>query len=123
MAYPLERDADVKEIPMRNRVINLAAFVILTLLWLGFGIVLLLNPDRLLAAWQALRGWPLVVQLLAWLLALPVMLGLWVWQTSLPLILRLFLVAGLAWGTIYAFYPWKREQQAETSLEPAPVKS
>jgi hypothetical protein len=100
---------------MMNRIINITAFVVLTLLWLAFAAALVFNRDLLVNAWQILRGWPLVVQLIVWLLTLPVTLGLWMWQTSWPLALRLVLVAGLAWATVYTFYPWKRSRQAEAS--------
>ena len=85
--------------------INLFAFVILTALWLGFGAALLLNPGLLDRVWRMFRGWNVLVQLLVALLVLPVVLGLWVWQTRWPAWLRLVLVAGLAWTTIYTFFP------------------
>jgi hypothetical protein len=90
---------------MTNRIINIAAFAVLALLWLAFVAALLFNRDLLIAAWETLRGWPLLVQLLVWLLALPVTLGLWIWQTSWPLVLRLILVAGLAWWNVVVFFP------------------
>lgn len=92
---------------MTNRLINITAFAVLTLLWLAFAAALVFNRDLLTASWDTLRAWPLVVQLLVWLLTLPVTLGLWIWQTSWPLVLRLLLVAGLAWATLYVFYPRK----------------
>jgi hypothetical protein len=54
-----------------------------------------------------------VVQALVTLLTLPVVLGLWVWQTSWPLWLRLILVIGLAWVTLYTFFPKKADNQPE----------
>jgi hypothetical protein len=92
---------------MTNRIINLAAFAVLALLWLAFLAALVFNSDLLTTAWQTLRGWPLILQLVVWLLTLPVTLGLWIWQTSWPILLRLVLVAGLALATMYTFYPWK----------------
>ena len=56
--------------------------------------------------WQRIRSLHLLVQLILWLLFLPVMLGLWIWQTSWPVWLRLLLVAGLAWWNVYVFFPW-----------------
>lgn len=88
-----------------NRLINLGAFAILTLLWLGFGAALLLNPQMLDNTWQAFTGLPLVVQVPVALLVLPVAAGLWIWETSWPVLLRLVLVAGLAWVTVYTFFP------------------
>jgi hypothetical protein len=90
-----------------NMIINIGAFVILTLLWLGFAAALIFNQTMLDTVWQALRALPLIVQVLVWLLVLPVTAGLWIWETSWPLWLRLVLVIGLGWVTIYTFFPRK----------------
>ena len=92
---------------MRDRIISIFAFVVLTLLWLGFAVALLFNPETLDTTWQAFLDWPLILQLVVGLLVLPVVLGLWIWQTSWPLLLRLVLVLGLAWVTVYTFFPRK----------------
>jgi hypothetical protein len=96
-----------QEIPMRDRIINIVAFTVLTLLWLGFGVALLFNRELLDTIWQSYRSSPLIVQGVVALLTLPVVAGLWIWETSWPLLLRLILVAGLAWVTVYTFFPWK----------------
>lgn len=88
-----------------NLVVGLAAFAILALLWLGFAVAAALNPSALDRAWRALRGLPLIVQALIWLLILPVALGLWIWETSWPAWLRLLLVGGLGICTVYTFFP------------------
>jgi hypothetical protein len=56
-------------------------------------------------AWQGIRSWPLIVQIVAWVLFLPVMFGLWVWETSWPLIVRLTLVIGVAGWNLLVFLP------------------
>lgn len=88
-----------------NMIINVGSFAILSILWLGFGVALIFNHAVLDTAWQALRGLPLAVQAIVWLLALPVALGLWIWESSWPLWIRLMLVFGLAWATLYTFFP------------------
>lgn len=85
--------------------ISLLAFGVLTVLWLGFAGALLFNPALLDNAWQALRGLPLPLQVVIWLVVLPVALGLWIWQTSWPVWLRLLLVATLGVWTVYTFFP------------------
>ena len=80
-------------------------FVIFALIWVAFGAGLLLSQGSLDQAWQAIRGLPLVVQVLGWLLFLPVMIGLWVWETTWPLILRLVLVLGIAGWNLLVFLP------------------
>ena len=104
---------------MNNRVINLVAFAVLGLLWLGFLAALLFNQGMLDTVWQSFRSWPMVLQLVLGLLVLPVVLGLWIWETSWPLLLRLVLVLGLAWVTVYTFFPRKAPNKPNTS----PVQS
>ena len=88
-----------------NTLINIAAFAILTILWLGFGAALLLNREFLDTVWQFFRSMPLTVQLVIGLLVLPVVLGLWIWESSWPIWIRLILVIGLSFATIYTFFP------------------
>jgi hypothetical protein len=96
---------------MRDRIINIFAFAVLTLLWLAFSAALLFNRELLDTTWQLFRTWPLIIQLLVGLLVLPVVAGLWIWETSWPLLLRLILVIGLAWVTVYTFFPRKTSRQ------------
>jgi hypothetical protein len=42
---------------------------------------------------------------------------MWIWETTWPLLLRLVLVIGLAWVTVYVFFPKKPLGQPEASLE------
>jgi hypothetical protein len=85
--------------------ISIIAFIVLTVLWLGFGAALLLNRELLDTAWRLFRSSHILVQIFVALLVLPVVLGLWIWQASWPVWLRLLLVAGLAWATEYTFFP------------------
>ena len=88
-----------------NTLINFGSFGILSLLWLGFGAALIFNQALLESIWQAFRGLPMIAQFGLGLLLLPLVLGLWVWQTPWPLWVRVILVIGLAWATIYTFLP------------------
>jgi hypothetical protein len=88
-----------------NTMINYGSFAILSLLWLGFGGALLFNQALLDTLWQTFRGLPLAIQIVLGLLLLPLVLGLWIWQSPWPLWIRLILVIGLAWTTIYTFFP------------------
>src|SRR5262245_43481515 len=60
-------------------------FLVFAALWVAFGVALVWSQGSLDQAWETIRGWPLLVQGVAWLLFLPVMFGLWVWETSWPL--------------------------------------
>lgn len=90
---------------MFNTIINYFAFSALSLLWLAFGAAVIFNPTLLNTVWTAFRGFPLLAQGGIALFTLPVTLGLWIWETSWPVWLRLVLVLGLAWVTIYTFFP------------------
>lgn len=90
-----------------NMIINITAFAILTILWLGFGAALVFNQALLDTIWHLFRGLPLAVQIVVGLLVIPVFLGLWIWESSWPLWLRLILVIGLGIVTIYTFFPKK----------------
>ena len=104
---------------MRDRIINITAFTVLSILWLGFIVTLVVSPEMLNNIWLGLRGLPLILQAIIWLLTLPVMLGLWIWQTSWPVALRLILVLGLSWATVYTFFPKKvAAQSAVASVKP-----
>jgi hypothetical protein len=80
-------------------------FVAFAILWLAFGAALIWSHGSLDAAWQWIRGLPLVVQGLVWLLFLPVVFGLWVWETTWPLVLRIVVIAGIAGWNLLVFLP------------------
>jgi hypothetical protein len=88
-----------------NKVISVSAFVLLVVLWLGFGAALAFNQALLDSAWQLFRGLPLAIQLVLGLLVFPVFLSLWIWESSWPLGVRLILVIGLGVATLYTFFP------------------
>lgn len=86
-------------------VFNIFVFTVFTLLWFAFLAALIFKRETLTNIWRSIRKLPLLIQLILWLLFLPVMVGLWIWNTSWPLWLRLVLVAGLAWWNVYVFFP------------------
>jgi hypothetical protein len=80
-------------------------FAIFAVIWIAFGVGLVWSQGSLDQAWQTIRGLPLVVQGLVWLLFLPVMAGLWIWETTWPLVVRLVLVIGIAGWNLLVFLP------------------
>ena len=84
---------------------NGGGFVIFGVLWAAFAYALFTRTPSLDEAWQAIRALPLVVQLGAWLLFLPVMAGMWVWETTWPLVMRIVVIAGLAGWNLLVFVP------------------
>jgi len=80
-------------------------FAVFAIVWALFAIGLVTSQGSLDQAWTAIRGFPLIVQLVVWLLFLPVMIGLWVWETAWPLVIRLILVVGVAGWNLLVFLP------------------
>jgi hypothetical protein len=80
-------------------------FAIFAVLWVAFGAGLALSQGSVDQAWQTIRDLPLVVQIVVWILFLPVMVGLWIWETSWPLLVRLGLVIGVAGWNLLVFLP------------------
>jgi hypothetical protein len=88
-----------------DQFINLGAFAVFALLWAGFAAALIWSQGSLDQTWEWIRGLPLLLQGLVWLLFLPVVAGLWVWETTWPLVMRLVLVGGLGFVNLYVFLP------------------
>ena len=80
-------------------------FVVFAVIWVAFAAALIWSQGSLDMAWQAIRSWPLIAQVVAWVLFLPVMVGLWIWETSWPVIVRLALVVGIAGWNLLVFLP------------------
>jgi hypothetical protein len=84
---------------------NGVLFVVFALIWIAIGASLIWSQGSIDQAWQTIRGLPLVVQAVVWLLFLPVMIGLWVWETTWPLVVRLILIVGIAGWNLLVFLP------------------
>ena len=80
-------------------------FVIFAIVWVAFGAALVLSQGSVDQAWATIRALPLPVQLLVWLLFLPVMIGLWAWEQAWPLLVRLPLVIGIGVWNLWMFLP------------------
>ena len=80
-------------------------FVIFAIAWIAFGAALIWSQGSIDQAWQAIRDLPLIVQIVVWVLFLPVMIGMWIWETSWPLVVRLVLVIGVAGWNLLVFLP------------------
>ena len=80
-------------------------FAIFAVIWVAFGAGLIFSQGSVDQAWQTIRDLPLIVQIVVWILFLPVMIGLWIWETTWPLIVRLVLVVGVAGWNLFMFLP------------------
>jgi hypothetical protein len=84
---------------------NGVLFVLFAIIWIAFGVAIVWSQGSIDQVWETIRAWPLIVQIAAWLLLLPVMVGLWIWETSWPLVVRLALVLGVAGWNLLVFLP------------------
>lgn len=80
-------------------------FAIFAVIWIAFAAGVLFSAGSVDQAWSAIRALPLIVQVVAWVLFLPVMAGLWIWETGWPLIVRGLLVIGIAGWNLLVFLP------------------
>jgi len=80
-------------------------FVIFAVIWIAFAAGLIWSQGSIDAAWESIRALPFLVQIVVWVLFLPVMIGLWVWETSWPLVVRLVVVIGIAGWNLLIFLP------------------
>jgi len=85
-----------------TRVLSTYAIVIFAVLWIGLVVALVVNPEWLDSLWNWVRGLPTAVEIIVWVLLLPIMVGLWIWESSWALILRLLGLAGIVGWTLLA---------------------
>lgn len=84
-------------------------FAIFAVLWIAVGAGLVWSQGSVHEAWETIRGLPLIVQIVAWVLFLPVMAGLWVWETTWPIVVRIVLLVGLAGWNLLVLLPRARQ--------------
>jgi len=84
------------------RVLSTYAIVIFAMLWVGFAIALVVNRESLDLLWNWVRALPSVVEIIVWVLFLPIMAGLGVWESSWPALVSLLAFAGIIVWTLLA---------------------
>jgi hypothetical protein len=90
------------------RVLSTYAILIFAILWVGFAIALVVNPEWLDLLWNWVRALPLVAEIIVWVLFLPMVVGLWIWESSWPDIVRLLASAGIVGWTLLALSSFLR---------------
>ena len=80
-------------------------FLVFAVLWIAFGAALIWSQGSIDQAWQAIRDLPLVLELVVWVLFLPVMVGMWIWETTWPVAVRLVLILALAGWNLLVLLP------------------
>lgn len=87
-----------------SKSMTIYANLIFLVLWVGFVIALVGNPQWLDEIWVWTQALPSVPKVIVWVLFLPIMVGLWIWESSWPTIGRLVGFAGIVTWTLLAVY-------------------
>lgn len=87
-----------------------ASFAIMVGGWVAFAVALVASQQTLDDVWTSVRGLPLVVEGVVWLLAFPFLIGLAIWQASWDEAVRLIVIAVLAVAYTYLFVPRVRRR-------------
>jgi len=85
-----------------SRVFAIGAFAMFVALWIGFAVVVLGDPRSFDPLWQGLRSLPTPIQVIAWVVFLPLAVGLWIWESSWAPIVSLMLACGMIAWTLVA---------------------
>jgi len=84
------------------RVLSSYAVLIFLILWIGFAIALIANPEWLDLLWNWVGDLPSVLKVPAWVFVTPIMTTLWIWESSWTMILRILAFSGIAGWTALA---------------------
>jgi hypothetical protein len=90
------------------RVLSTYAILIFAMLWAGFAIALVVNHEWLGLVWDWVRTLPSLVEIIVWVLFLPIMAGLWIWESSWPALVSLLAFAGIVVWTLLALNSFRR---------------
>lgn len=90
------------------RVLSTYAIVIFAMLWVGFAAALVVNSAWLDLLWNSVRALPSLVEIIIWVLFLPIIVGLWAWGSSWTALVQLLVFAGIVVWTILAAYSFLR---------------
>jgi hypothetical protein len=93
-----------------EKTVSVIAFAVVTVMWTAFIMAMFLEPSNLTHIWNNFRDQFVGLQAIEGLLLLPWVLGLAMWTSGWDVWLRYLTVFGLAWTTIYLFFPWRREE-------------
>lgn len=80
-------------------------FVVVAILWVAFGAVLFASASSLDELWTWTRDQPILLQGVMWVLLLPWMAALAIWESTWLLWAKLVLITGIAWASLYMFFP------------------
>jgi hypothetical protein len=80
----------------------IGAFAMFVIVWVGFAIALSGNAGFVDSGWQWLRDLPAPVQVVVWIVILPIAVGMWAWESTWPVLVRYLLTSGMIAWTLVA---------------------
>lgn len=86
---------------------EMTAFLLVVVLWAVFATMLATSEPSIHEVWANISELPTAVRITAWVVLFPWMAAIAAWETTWPLVARILIAGGLAWATIYAFFPGK----------------
>ena len=84
-------------------------FIAVVALWVVFLAAMVFSQSSMSEVWTWFTEQPLALQIPLGFAFLPWVAGMWVWESSWAMVLRVVMVTGLAWATVFAFFPWKAQ--------------
>ena len=82
------------------QILTIYSLVVFAILWVGLAFTMIVNPALLDQIWNWVRALPLLQEIIAWVLFLPIMVGLWIRESFWPMIFRWLATAGLVGWTL-----------------------
>jgi hypothetical protein len=90
------------------RVLGTYAIMIFAILWVGLAIALVVNREWLDVLWDWVRALPFVVEIIVWVLILPIAVVLWIWESSWSASVSLLAFGGMVVWTLLAVSSFAR---------------
>lgn len=85
-----------------DKLFPIGAFAMFVVLWIGFAMSLRGDRGLIDSAWQWLRGLPVPVQPIVWVVILPIAVGLWIYESPWSQTVGLLLALGMVAWTLVA---------------------
>jgi len=89
-------------------ILTLYANVTFLVLWVGLAIALIVDQEWLDRLWLWLQDLPRVLEIIVWVVFLPITVTLWIWQSSWPTLGRVAGFAGMIAWTLLALSSLRR---------------
>ncbi len=84
------------------RILSLYAILTFAILWVGFFVTLIVNPEWLDLIWELAQTLPPVGEIIAWVFVTPIMVFLWIWKSPWSDLIRMLAFAGIVGWTFLA---------------------